>query len=260
LRNGAIGYNEAGNSCPNATDLDFLYCCDIKLINTALQAQPPTVVNRNNPTFPGRFNFEHYNRVVNSHYILDAFGDIYKVAADGSGDNPTQRSGGNADVIDVVPQSLCAAALYLEIFNTRLWATAGVSKTYRFYVQTDFVTLPTAELKLYGEFLDEVSGGHLATVSSAQDIATRSGASDWSQFVEVTMNPTQDGYINLYLRLMGYEAGKQVWVDPKPEGVAMTPRWSYGEVVLEPITTSGGGSISPTNLGLVPLGIKQVAI
>jgi hypothetical protein len=140
--------------------------------------------------------------------------------------------------------------------NLRLWAAAGMSKTYRFYVQTDYVTLPSAELKLYGDYLDQGSGGHLATVASIQDIATRANQSDWSQYVEVAVTPAQDGYVNLYLRLMGYESGKKVWVDPKPEGGAMTPRWSYGEVVLEPV----GAGASASHPGLAPLGVKQVAL
>jgi len=75
-------------------------------------------------------------------------------------------------------------------------------------------------------------------------------------------NPTQDGYINLYLRLMGYEAGpKKVWVDPMAvitggTAVTVTPRWSYGEVELDldPV----GGGVSPIQPGLMPLGVMEV--
>lgn len=265
FNDGAIGYNQAGNSCPNSSaDLSFIYGVNSRFINTKWQPVPPTVTDRNNPAYPGRYSFEDYNQVVGEHYMLDAYGDIYKVIADGSSDHPTQRSGGNGYVIEVVPQSSCSADSYLEIFKVRLWAEAGLSKTYRFYVQTDFTALAKSVLVLYGEYLDNTPAGtgHRATASSsgAGNFTTRANTADWGQYVEVTINPTQDGYVNLYLRLMGYEEGKKVWIDPKPEGAAMIPRWSYGDVVLEPITAPGGGSVSPTNLGLVPLGIKQVAI
>jgi len=259
---GGIGYDRNGVAKANGVyGFAFAIGSWLTLSNVKMDT-PPTffATGRNIATCQGRMGFEHYGQVANAHYVADNWGDIYKIVADGSGDNPSQRSGSGADVQKIIPQSNCAASSYLEIFNVRLWATAGVSKTYRFYVQTDFAALLTAALKLYGDYLDQGSGGHLATVSSTQNISTRSSASDWSQYVEVTMTPAQTGYINLYLRLMGYESGKKMWVDPKPEGVTMTPRWSYGEMVLEPITASGGGSVSLTNLGLVPLGIKQVAI
>lgn len=269
LINCSIGYDEFGNAKDNNYDLSF-----DREGSTFINCKTPSTLSisgRNTVYISMRFKFEHYQQIANAHYICDAYGDITKTAADGAGDNPTQRSGGNADVIEAIPQSNCAAVSYLELLNIRLWAAAGVSKTYRFYVQTDFAVgsppLPSAELKLYGQYLDAGSGGHLATVSSTQDITTRANAADWSQYVEVTMNPAQDGYINLYLRLMGYEANKKVWVDPMVaitggDAVTVTPRWSYGEVQLDidPVATGSGGGVSPTNLGLVPLGIKQVAI
>jgi hypothetical protein len=247
LMKGNIGYDGAGVQKSNSTDIDptllvlnqTFNLCSFTIIN-AITSAPADIIARNSLTYLFRLKFEHYQQVANAHYVVDNFGDICKVTADGSDDNPNQRPNGGVSVLEIVSLSNCSFinSTYLELLNVRLWAVAGVSKTYRFYVQTDYVTLPTAELKLYGEYLDQLSGGHLATVSSTQGIATRANASDWSQYVEVTINPAQDGYLNLYLRLMGYEAGKKVWVDPKPEGVAMTPRWSYGEVLLEPAITS----------------------
>ena len=134
---------------------------------------------------------------------------------------------------------------------------AGVSKTYRFYLQTDFAALAKSALVLYADYLDQVTGGHLVTTSSsgAGNFTTRANAGDWSQYVEVTVNPAQDGYINLYLWLMGYEAGKKVWVDPQPAGSGgggHRPRWSYGEIQLTripPVTS---------NTVLLPLGVMEV--
>jgi hypothetical protein len=256
---GSIGYDVNNVAKANTTNYGFYNspgsCNDALFLNTKLDSLK--LASQNAVNAAGRVRYEHYLQVNGAHYVADVFGDIVKTPADGTGDNPTQRNGGGADILEAVPQSNCAAVSYLELLTIRLWATAGVSRTYRFYVQTDFAALLATALKLYGEYLDQVSGGHLATVSSTQDITTRATPSDWSQYVEVTINPARDGYVNLYLRLMGYEAGKKVWIDPVPAGVTLTPRWSYGEVVLEPIR---GGNASSTNLGLVPLGIKQVAI
>ncbi len=238
MNGGAIGYNPAGTAKPNNSDVQF----PTKMVLINVKQPSPLVVSNRNLSIPGgrgRIANEHYLQVANAHYVEDAWGDITKVSADGASSRPTQRTGGSADVQEIAPQSNCAAATYLELFNVRLWAVAGASKTYRFYLQTDFAALAKSALVLYGDYLDQVSGGHLATVSSsgAGNFTTRANAEDWSQYVEVTINPVQDGYINLYLRLMGYEAGKKVWMDPQPwvtGGIGYRPRWSYGEIILEP--------------------------
>jgi hypothetical protein len=267
IMTGNLGFNGAGIAMANATTLNFggggvsnaSPIPDAILINSKT---PSTLVitNRNNLIYVGRYRFEHYQQVANTHYICNAYGDVFKVPTggvgpDGVNDNPTQRSGGNADVIKACNiQTNCSASNYLELFNIRLWAEASVSKTYRFYVQTTYATgsppLPTASFKLYGEYLDQGSGGRLATVSSTQDIATRANAADWTQYVEVTINPAQTGYINLYLRLMEYESGNKVWIDPMVaitggNAVTVTPRWSYGEVQLDidPVGGGGGGGL-----------------
>lgn len=210
---GRLGYNAADSPVADSVNISLSGSFDCVFLN-AKTLNPPTFSGRNTASNKGKARFEHYLQVANDHYIFDVFGDIVKTLADGTGDNPTQRSGGGADVFEVIPLGNCTAANYLEILNVRVWAPAGVSRTYRYCVQSTFASLPTANFKLYGEYLDQGSGGHLATVSSTQNITTRSNQSDWSQYVEVTVTPVQEGWVNLYLRLMGYESGKKVWVDP----------------------------------------------
>ena len=175
---GNLGYDGAGIQKNNGYDFAFEVQGRhiITVINSLTRSTPPNIYSRNTLGFNGRVRFEHYLQVTNSHCVMDIYGDSFKVAADGSGDNPSQRSGGGANVLEVTPQSNCGANsfAYFDLLNVRLWAAAGVSKTYRFSIQTDFVTLPSAELKLYGEYLDAGSGGHLATVTSTQGINTRS--------------------------------------------------------------------------------------
>jgi hypothetical protein len=269
---GKLGYNQNDVAMPNGTsDLSFNPLSPstvmVKLLNAKVTAGGPSIGARNSLLYPGRFLFEHYQQVANAHYIADAFGDVTKVSADGSGTRPTQRVGGSAEVCEALAQSNCASAAYLDILPPingpqplRLWGMANVSKTYRFYLQTDFTALAKSALVLYADYLDQGSGGHLATVSSSTsgNFTTRANQSDWSQYVEVTVTPAQDGYITLYLRLMGYESGKKVWVDPLPSvaGKVYQVHWSYGEVVLVEI----GGGIIAADAGLLPLGVMEAII
>lgn len=241
---GGIGYDRNGVAkSQGAYAFSMVNYSNIAFVNVKMVIPPSFYVQgRNLSNTWGRLTFEHYGQVANAHYIADAFGNIYKVAADGSGDNPSQRAGGGADVQEAAPLSNCAAATYLELFNVRLWATAGVSKTYRFYLQTDFAALAKTALVLYGEYLDNnpAGTGHLATVNSsgAGNFTTRANAGDWSQYVEVTINPATTGFVNLYLRLMAYESGKKIWIDPQVDGATLgstdfIATWSLGEVQLE---------------------------
>jgi hypothetical protein len=265
---GGVGYDNAGNAKANTYDFEYGTGTGqyIRLKNAKTPASPVfTGINTLNA--PGRIKFEHYQQVINAHYIADAFGDVTKISADGSGTHPTQRAGGSADVCEVLAQSNCASASYLDILPPIngpqplcLGGLANVSKTYRFYLQTDFTALAKSALVLYADYLDQGSGGHLATVSSSTSghFTTRANQSDWSQYMEVTINPAQTGYINLYIRLMGYESGKKVWVDPLPSvaGKVYQVHWSYGEVVLAEI----GGGIIAADAGLLPLGVMEAII
>lgn len=210
-----IGYDKSDRAKTNA--YDFRYNSMASFVNCLLPASPSWYL-RNTAKCNGRFTSEHHQQTTDAHCVFDVFGDVVKVPADGTGDNPTQRSGGAANVAEVTPQSNCSSTNYLEILNVRVW-NAAVAKTYRYYCQTTYATLPTAEISLTAEYLDEASGGHLATVTSTQGITDRGAdQSDWSQYLEVTVPAhTQEGWVNLFIRLMGYEAGEKVWVDPHLE-------------------------------------------
>jgi|WetSurMetagenome_2_1015567.scaffolds.fasta_scaffold01970_2 hypothetical protein len=243
-----FGYDANGVQKLNAVDLSFgyngygmypiLYNCKL----------PPSPVfsGRNSGYVKGRAYFEHYKQVVNAHYICDCFGDITKILADGTDTKPTQRLGGNVDISEIVPQSNCGMNIplnpgfaTLNIFSIQLGATANIPKTYRFYLQTDFTALTKANLVLYAEYLDNnpAGTGHTSTINSSQagNFTTRANQSDWSQYVEITVNPGLDGPVKFYLYLTQYEANKKVWVDPLPEvaGQAFTVHWNCGEIVVD---------------------------
>ena len=219
---GSVGFDRFGNTRNNT--YDFSYAQDggygrniCKVINAKVPTSP-SFQYRNIPvTWQGRYQFEHYQQVANAHYVADAFGDLLKVLADGSGVVPSQRAGGSRYVEQVTPQSNCNTTNYLEILNVRVWAAAGVSKTYTFYIQNNFgKTLTDSMLALYADYLDNnPSGtGHLSTVqSSGVSIAQRANQADWSQSISVTVTPQVEGWVNLYLRLMDGTAAS-LWVDP----------------------------------------------
>ena len=194
----------------------------------------------NNFTTQGRYCFDNYKQTAGSQHVQDAYGTVTKVAADGASDRPSRRTGGSEYVIEALPVSNTATNTPLELLNSRkvsIWAKASVSKTYRFYVQSAFTTLASSGIKLYADYLDQATGGRRATTSSTQDITTRDNTSDWDQYLEVTVSPSQDGVVNFWLSLMTYQNGTtKVWIDPQIQG--FIPRWSFGEIYLIPTTFS----------------------
>ena len=228
---GAVGFDGNRNSKANTSDFEFQnlfggFHTNSKVICiNAKTNSPPTFSNRNLFQDHGRVCFEHYLQQASSHYIFDVFGDLAKVLADGSGSLPSQRSGGSPYVEQVTPQSNCGGSVpcapglnnYLEIFNVRVDAAAGVAKTYTFYVQNNFgKTLTDAMLALYADYPDNnpAGSGHLSTVrSSGVSIANRANQADWSQSISITVMPQIDGWVNLYLRLMD-GTNANLWVDP----------------------------------------------
>ena len=169
---------------------------------------------------PMRVSIEHYLGVSGSQLVQDAYGDILKINADGTGSNPTQRSGGGAQVDQISSLSNCSVWNPLNIFPTqgiRIWHPAGEQRTYTWYLQTSYANLSAGKLSLTARYLDQATTGHTATVTATPAITTRSGNSDWSQSISVTLpSVTQAYWATFNLSLMGYESGKYVWLDIQP--------------------------------------------
>lgn len=175
-----------------------------------------TASGLNAPGYNGRFYCEDLNNVVGTHVIYDCFGKVEKVAADGSGSRPTQRSDGNDYIAEVTAYSYCTSLNPLEIFRHQIYCVAGVTKTIRYYMQTTYTSLTSSKIVLTAEYYDGVSGGSRGITTSTQGVSTRSSQSDWSQYLEVTFTPAYDGFVELILNHMGYESGAYLWVDPLP--------------------------------------------
>jgi hypothetical protein len=169
----------------------------------------------NNPGVGRGYHYwENYNQVEGDHRTFGNYGNAVKVDADGSGDNPTQRSGGNSTVVEVETYSFCDTQypeLSFKVINHQIWAQADLLRTIRYYIQTDY----TAGLASDNIWLDV--NYQETNTQSTSTIATRSNQSDWSQYLEITVNPTQDCWVRIDLKIQVYEAGKYIWIDPKPE-------------------------------------------
>jgi hypothetical protein len=159
--------------------------------------------------------WENYNQVEGDHRIYGNFGYAIKVDADGGGSRPTQRTGGNQSLLEVVTWSNCIKSQEFFVFepirNQQIYTQAGVEKTIRYYIQTDYTNGFTSDAIYLDAYYDTTQ------VISTDTIATRSNQSDWSQYLEVTVSPTQDGWVRINLVVNDYESGKYIWIDPKPE-------------------------------------------
>ena len=176
--------------------------------------------------------FEHYQQVANVHRIADAYGDLTK----DTGWAGTPPSGAVNCIKVATTQSNLGASSYLDIITQglfRVWQKAG-TVVYKVYIQAptgNNSNYAAADLVLYAEYLDQATGGHLATANSTGGI-TR--ANDWTQSLTVTVTTLQDGWVTLSLRLLKYYAATDVfYVDPGiwAGGNILMGDWSMGELV-----------------------------
>ena len=91
-----------------------------------------------------------------------------------------------------------------------------MSKTYRFYVQSTF-GLDADDLVLSAEYLDSAVDTGTATTESSNAVSARTSITDWSQYVEVTVQPARDGWVRFNMSLFKYSSGGQVFIDPALE-------------------------------------------
>lgn len=166
--------------------------------------------------FPAFVFIEHHNQTPHDHRVTCSYGDIVRVAADGGGSRPNQRSGGSDYVMEVTTQSCLAAPRGWPLLQQRVWVESGATRTIRYYCQTTFTGLNGNSIRLRARYLDGNNGGSKREVISTQGISARTGQSDWSQYLEVSFTPGVSGVVELTIDLMLHETGKYLWVDPLP--------------------------------------------
>ena len=145
-------------------------------------------------------------------------GDIIKTACDNTGDAPSEDpDGGNDDCIELSSvQSNCDSDNPLLAFEHRIWASDGVEVTYIYKIQTTYAGIAEGGLKLTCNYLDGVDGGSLTETSDDSAISQRANDADWSQTLSVTITPQEDGWVDLKMELMEYEANNEVYIWPIP--------------------------------------------
>ncbi len=175
---------------------------------------------RNNKTYDNaRFCIKDYDRVSGDDRIYLNKANIYVITADGSGDYPSQRVGGGSRIYEY-DSDVYDKAQYTRdmIFEHKLYISNTNSKTIRYYLQTDFTDgLNVKQIELQATYPSSPTSSSVDYIVSTSIISTRSNQSDWSQYVELVIEPQNTGWIELSFRLGAYESGKKVWIDTKPE-------------------------------------------
>jgi hypothetical protein len=214
---GKLGYDI--NDVAKSNTVDYTLAAINSILEITLdRVKVPSaglVITRNVVGSSGRLLCDHYSQVLNAHRIIDNFGDVVKVNFDNASSRPVQRSGGSYTGLEFTPQSNCSVWNYVKVFSHKIWIGTG-SKTYRYYVQADYSTLPATEIYLVGSYISNATTGVTSTIQSTQSITTRANSSDWSQYVEVTMNSPVAGFVTLELYVAGYESTKKIWIDVVP--------------------------------------------
>ena len=177
----------------------------------------PTLYNLDGAGYVDALFSGHHAGVLDAHRIFQCFGNVTKVTAGAGSPTPDQRSGGNTTLVELSNlQSNLDSKNKVFAWDddaVRVWATASTSKTYRFYIQSTF-DLTAAELILTAEYMDDAGDTETTTINSDETITTRSGITDWSQYIEVAVNPARTGWVYFEINLYKYSSGGQVFIDP----------------------------------------------
>ena len=172
-----------------------------------------------------RASFENYGKVLGAHKEFNSQGEITKLLADGAGDAPNQRTGGAANVAEIL-YNLSNTTNNLpepiqdwtpEIYNEPIEADT-TSQDYRIYVQS-MADLTAIQLWLECEYVSgyDDAGEYVFTIVKSTDtITTRADADDWTQYIEVTgIQPAVASKVRLKVKCAHSHAANKVFIDPK---------------------------------------------
>lgn len=167
---------------------------------------------------------ENYGKVLGEHKSWRSSAEMTKTAVVvGSGD-PYKRTGGADSLLAIENKSSSTYSAASHDFATvlaelRVWADT-TSKSYRFYCQLKNIASLTAD-QIYLECLyikgyDDTSEYELATVESDETVSERTGADDWSGYIEVTgIQPAVASWVILRVKAQWYDADAVLYIDPK---------------------------------------------
>jgi hypothetical protein len=174
-------------------------------------------------------DIENYNKVLGSHVKWNSHGTLLRVDVVGGSGDPEKRPGGADSVVEVTyDQANVTYALtnpipqWTSIVFTHEFEVNNESKNYRYYVQCPG-SVPADELWIEAEYVSEYTGQSRyvhSKVQSDEAISARTGADDWSNYIEVTgIQPDTPGLSKVRIRCYCayYHASNKIYIDPNPE-------------------------------------------
>jgi hypothetical protein len=219
-----MGYDVGGTARGNTYDVQWVEQGDqaggipqIRFHGVKMLNDPPLSSGGNLIGYSGSFFHTAYNNVAGDERDYEEFASIIKTSANGSGNNPTQRANGSPNVLIITPLSNISPTYPATVMTHKVWGTAGVTRTYTYYVQSTFTSLTSSQITLAATYLSSTTGA-VTTATSSNSISTRTNSGDWSQYLTVTVTPAQSGWIDLVITIMGYQSGKYIWIDPQLVG------------------------------------------
>lgn len=168
-----------------------------------------SVVNSSTVDFPYQVQINDFND--GGPVMTGTYGKATYETADGSGSLPSQRSGGNSEVWQIITYSnITFPRKILVPIDFNYYTTASSTKTFRVYFQTDY----TSEAKYIVHFYHPDIG----PLIDEGTISTRASSSDWTQYAEfASQNFTTAAWVKISVYVWGYEASNYIWVDPLVE-------------------------------------------
>lgn len=181
------------------------------------------------PQWHTKVSFENYGKVLGAHKKWTSQGTITKVDVVGGAGDPEKRSGGADSVIELLYDLSDTAHNLLrpvrqftpEVF-VHEFEVNTTSKNYRYYVQAEGI-VTADQLWIEVEYVSAYGGITkyvISKVDSDEAITARSGADDWSQYIEVTgIQPAAYGFSKVRIKCFCsyYHAVNKIYIDPNPE-------------------------------------------
>jgi hypothetical protein len=177
-------------------------------------------------------SIENYGKVLGAtrSYTTQGYFTSKDVVA-GSGD-PYKRTGGADSILEITNNKASDTVGYKQpippwtcVFIKHVFYTDTTSRNYRYYVQSP------AALNAYGNnvvdsiwitctYISSYDASNntytKSTVYSDESISARTGADDWSQYIEVTgIAPAVQSSVVIKIYCNYYHASNKVYVDPK---------------------------------------------
>ena len=169
--------------------------------------------------------FENYNKILGAHKEWTSQGTVTKVdVVEGSGD-PYKRTSGSDSLIEILyDQSNLSNNLkspirqFTPYLFTHEFEVDDTPKSYRYYVQAEGA-VAADELWIEVEYVssyDDTSEYTITKAISTNSISARSGAGDWSQFLEVNnITPAVASKVRIKCYCRYYHATNKIYIDPQ---------------------------------------------